>query len=307
MGLTGALIERRDLVAFADEVGGSDAVAVEGSRTRWTAGGEPHAGVRLVRAPSGVSAYLPEEMVVCVGAGTTVAELTSVLAASGQRSALPERGGTVGGAIAVGEQHLDVLGRGSLRASVLEVRYASAEGRLVRGGGPTVKNVTGYDLPRLVTGSLGTLGLIAEVILRTNPVPTTSTWWRAEEADPFEVFQVLLRPSSVWWDGNVTWVHLEGHAGDVAAQARALTRFASFTEVDGRPSLPPHRWSLEPSALRELQGRFVASIGVGLVFRDEPQPQRSPDATSLVVAAQVKREFDPNGRLNPGRDPARRP
>ncbi|NBP52410.1 MAG: FAD-binding protein, partial [Actinobacteria bacterium] len=134
VGLTGALAKRRDLVAFADEVGADGPVAVEGSRTRWSAGGEAAPGVRLVRAPSGVADYLPEEMVVCVGAGTTVAELASVLASRGQRCALPERGGTVGGAIAVGEQHLDVLARGSLRASVLEVRYVSSEGRLVRGG-----------------------------------------------------------------------------------------------------------------------------------------------------------------------------
>jgi len=306
MGLTGALTERRDLVAFAGEVGADGAVAVEGSRTRWSVGGEPEPGVRHVRAPSGVSAYLPEEMVVCVGAGTTVAELSAVLASSGQRCALPDRGGTVGGAIAVGEQHLDVLGRGSLRASVLEVRYVSSEGRLVRGGGPTVKNVTGYDLPRLMTGALGTLGLLAEVILRTNPVPAASAWLRADGADPFDAFDALLHPSAVLWDGASTWVHLEGHPGDVAAQAAVLSRIAATTGVDGPPTLPAHRWSLEPSALRNLTGRFVASVGTGLVFRDEPQPPRPPDAASLGVAARMKREFDPTGRLNPGRDPARR-
>lgn len=306
MGLTGALAERRALAAFADEVGAEGLVAVEGSRTRWTAGGDPFPGVRLVRAPSGVSAYLPEEMVVCVGAGTTVADLSSELAARGQRCALPERGGTVGGAIAVGEQHVDGLGRGSMRASVLEVRYVSAEGRLVRGGGPTVKNVTGYDLPRLLTGSLGTLGLLAEVILRTNPIPAASTWLRADGADPFAAFDALLRPSAVLWDGAATWVHLEGHTGDVSAQARALSRLAPFAEVDGPPSLPPHRWSLEPGAVRGLRGRFVASVGVGLVFRDDPQPPRVPDAASREVAARMKHEFDPAGRLNPGRDPARR-
>lgn len=306
MGLTGGLTERRDLVAFADEVGGSGPVAVEGSRTRWSAGGAPQPGVRLVRAPSGVSAYLPEEMVVCVGAGTSVAELSAELSARGQRCALPERGGTVGGAIAVGEQHLDVLARGSLRSSVLEVRYVSSEGRLVRGGGPTVKNVTGYDLPRLMAGSLGTLGLLAEVILRTNPLPAASTWLRADGADPFAAFESLLKPAAVLWDGTSTWVHLEGHAGDVAAQAAVASRLAPFAEVDGPPALPPHRWSLEPGALRGLRGRFVASVGVGLVFREEPQPPVAPDAASRTVAERMKQEFDPTGRLNPGRDPARR-
>ena len=106
-------------------------------------------------------------MVVTVRAGTTVAELHETLAAAGQTSALPDRGGTVGGAVAVGENRLDRLGRGSARRR-LQVRYVSAEGEIVTGGGPVVKNVSGFNLPKLIVGSLGTLGLIAEVVLRTN-------------------------------------------------------------------------------------------------------------------------------------------
>ena len=97
-------------------------------------------------------------MTVRVRTGTTVEELHTELAARGQRTPLVERGGTVGGALAVGENDIFVLGRGTLRASVLQVRYVSAEGRIVNGGGPTVKNVTGFDLPRLMVGALGTFG-----------------------------------------------------------------------------------------------------------------------------------------------------
>ena len=73
--------------------------------------------------------------------------------------------------LAVGHSGIRRLGWGPVRDTVLEVRYVSADGRLIKGGGPTVKNVSGYDLPRLFVGSLGTLGIIAEVVLRTRPVP----------------------------------------------------------------------------------------------------------------------------------------
>ncbi len=298
------------LVAFAAEVGNEGAVAVDGARTRWGVGGEPAPGTRLARAPSGIVAYQPEEMTVCVRAGTSVAELSAALAARGQRCALPERGGTVGGAVAVGENHLDVLGRGTVRASVLEVRYVSAEGRLIRAGGPTVKNVTGFDLPRILTGSLGTLGLFAELILRTNPIPAATVWVVAEGADPFTTRDHLVGSSTVLWDGARTWVGIEGHAPDVTAQLIALKRVGHFTETDGPPPLPPQRWSLTPADVRTLAGHdtgaFVASIGVGVVHAERPQPPRTLPLLVAELAARLKANFDPTGRLNPGRDPGRR-
>src|SRR5271156_5905283 len=100
---------------FAEVVGESDRVAVEGGRTRWSAGGALEEGGRLVRAPSGVIEYRPEEMIVRLRAGTTVRDLDQALREGGQRSALPDRGGTVGGALAVGENHLEALGRGTVR------------------------------------------------------------------------------------------------------------------------------------------------------------------------------------------------
>ena len=93
-------------------------------------------------------------MTVTVRAGTTTTELTAALTEAGQRCALPERGGTVGGSVVIGENHPEVLGRGWLTSSVLQVTYISSEGKLIRGGGPTVKNVSGFDLPRLIVGSL---------------------------------------------------------------------------------------------------------------------------------------------------------
>jgi FAD/FMN-containing dehydrogenase len=292
---------------FASEIGDSDPVAVEGGRTRWEAGGTLAVGTRLVTAPGGILEHQPEEMTVRVRCGLTVAELHAELAARGQRTALPARGGTVGGAIAVGENDVSVLGRGRVRDAVLQIRYVSAEGRLVTGGGPTVKNVSGFDLPRLLVGSLGTLGLIAEVVLRTNPVPVSSLWLESAEAEPFAVLDAIYKASAVLWDGTRTWVQLEGHAIDVAAQRAFLDKLGAWEEVAGPPDLAPHRWSLQHAELRNLDatsiGPFVASLGVGTVFASRPQPRTHLPPALLALSGRMKMQFDPAGRLNPGRYP----
>ncbi len=301
------------LDAFAHEVGDDGPVAVVGGKTRWGTGGPVDERVRLVRAPLGIVEYIPEEMIVTVRAGTTVAELHAELAARGQRTALPQRSdtATVGGAFAVGQNDVAMLGRGTIRSALLQVRYVSAEGRMITGGGPTVKNVTGFDLPRLMVGALGTLGLLAEVIIRTNPIPAASVWLRSDDADPFGARDAVLAPSVVLWDGTSTWVQLEGHPPDVEAETRALATVASFAETDGPPPLPPQRWSLSPAELRHLgdrpaapdTGSFVAGIGTGLVFAQRPQPPRTIDPVIAGVSARMKQHFDPTGRLNPGRTP----
>ncbi|MDH3295232.1 MAG: FAD-binding protein [Acidimicrobiia bacterium] len=298
------------LETFAAEIEGSDRITIVGHRTRWDVGGPLDGRCREVHAPKGIVAYIPEEMTVTVRAGTAVAGLSEALAERGQRCALPERGGTVGGAVAVGENDLLTLGKGRLRDSVLQVRYVSAEGQLVTGGGPTVKNVTGFDLPRLMTGALGTLGFLAEVILRTNPMPATSVWFVSDDADPFAAFDALLHPSAVLWNGTRTWVLLEGHRVDVLAEAQSLGAAGRFEETGEPPDPPPHRWSLTPADLRTLPevgvaGRFVASVGVGTVFADHRQPARSLDPAVVALTGSIKEQFDPTGRLNPGRLPGR--
>lgn len=293
------------VAAFAAEIGDVGPVTVEGARTRWEIGGSLADETRLVRAPAGIVSYQPAEMTVRVRAGTTVEALHRELAEAGQRTPLPERGGTVGGAVMVGENGPFVLGRGPLRNAVLQVGYVSAEGRVISGGGPTVKNVSGFDLPRLLTGSLGTLGLLGETILRTNPIPPVSRWLSSNDADPFGVFDALLRPGGVFHDGATTTVLLEGHGVDVDAVHATLDRLGTFVEAPGLPDLPAHRWSLAPAALRTIDavqcGAYVAAIGVGTVFAEHAQPARSVDAASSVVAARMKEGFDPTGRLNPGR------
>lgn len=293
------------LQEFAAEVGVDGPVAVAGGRTRWGIGGPLRDDARVLSAPSGIVAYSASEMTIQVRAGTSVAELDAELASHGQRTALPDRGGTIGGAVAVGENPIDVMARGRLRDAVLQVRYVGADGRLVTGGGPVVKNVTGYNLPKLMTGSLGTLGLFVEFVLRTNPVPPASRWLAADNVDPSAVLERLYRPAEVRWDGTTTWVLLEGHGPDIDAETTVLAGLGGFVEVDGPPSLPPHRWSLTPAealGFPDAQaGPTMVAVGIGLAWADVAQPARALSPGVEAVSARLKQNFDPQGRLNPGR------
>jgi glycolate dehydrogenase FAD-binding subunit len=290
-----------DLKAFAAEVGTDGPVTVVGGRTQWGVGGAVDATAREVRAPAGIVEYEPAEMTVRCGAGITVSELDAALGEHGQAVALPSGpGATVGGVLAVGHNGLRALGWGPVRDVLLEARYVSADGRVIKAGGPTVKNVSGFDLCRVLVGSLGTLGLLAQVVLRCRPLPPVSRWV-AGETDPFALFERLYRPSSILWDGTTTWALLEGHPADVDDQARV----AGLAEVDGPPPLPAGgRLSMRPSELRSLTGRFVAQIGVGIVHTGDAAPPRPPDPEVAELNRRVKAAFDPRGRLNPGRQAA---
>lgn len=282
-----------DLTGFADVVGCDDPVTIAGTASR----GGPVPGVRRVDAPTGIDWFRPDEMTVCCGAGTLVAELDEALVAAGQSVAIPPYG-SVGGALADGRSGIRRLGYGPLRDTLLQARYISATGAVVKAGGPTVKNVSGFDLCRLLVGSRGTLGFLGEVILRTRPRARFEQWF-ATEADPYETVGRLYRPTSVLWDGTTTWVLLEGDERDVLAAATAT----GLEPVSGPPELPGGgRWSLAPSEIPALSGTFVAEIGVGVVHRDEPAPAPSVNDDVRALHRRIKANFDPTGRLNPGLD-----
>lgn len=303
---------------FADLVGRDDPVCAVGGRTQWSLGGLPTPGTREVVAPQGVVAHEPAEMVVRVRAATTVSQLSSVLAQSGQMVPLdaerPEQA-TIGGVLAAGLSGRRRLRYGPVRDTLLEAHFVSAAGRLVKAGGPVVKNVSGYDLCRLLVGSLGTLGILAEVVLRCQPVPARSQWYRVPDADPFDLAARLYRASAILWDGEVTSVLLEGDPGDVADQARSVLG-SGATEADGPPDRrPSRRLSLGAGQIRRLgraeaAGAWLAEVGVGTVHADEPErvasalgidwpPRPAPGVAELNLA--VKARFDPGSRLNPGR------
>jgi FAD/FMN-containing dehydrogenase len=284
-----------DLGEFAEEVGSDGPVTIAGLSTR----GGPVEGVRVVMAPAGIDWVRPEEMTVQCGAGVPLDALDEALAEHGQAVAIPPTG-TVGGALAVGRSGIRRLGYGPIRDAVLQARYVSCDGTVVKAGGPTVKNVSGFDLCRLLVGSRGTIGFIGEVILRTRPRATFEQWYVAH-TDPFDLFPKLYRPTSVLWDGTSVWVLLEGHRDDVVAQAAAL----GLRDADPPDDLPAGgRWSVAPASLPSLRGsgRFVAEIGIGVVHHESPAPHVAVDPTIVELHRRIKHEFDPRGRLNPGVD-----
>lgn len=294
-----------EVTSFARDVGEHDPVTVVGARTHWGFGGEADAGAREVRAPAGVWEHEPSELTVRCGAGTPVAELARHLAPSGQMVPLDpaDDTATVGGVLACGFSGHRRLRYGHVRDLVLQTRHVDASAKVVTAGGPTVKNVSGYDLPRLLVGSFGTLGFMAEVILRTLPIPA-ATQWLVADADPFAAFDLLYRPSSILWDGTRTWILLEGDPADVAAEAGKL-KPAGFAPCSGPPMIPPAgRESLAPADLRVLAGtpgRWIAEVGVGLVHRAEPVPPASVPPANAALMADLKHRLDPQNRLNPGR------
>ena len=124
-----------------------------------------------------ITEYEPADLTVTAQAGVTVAQLQAVLAQHGQCLPLdiaqPERQ-TLGGVIAARANSLRRFSNGSVRDMLLGVSVINGRGEVVKGGGKVVKNVAGYDLPKLYCGSLGTLGLITEATFRVSPLPEAS-------------------------------------------------------------------------------------------------------------------------------------
>jgi glycolate oxidase FAD binding subunit len=134
-------------------------------------------------ALSGVTLYEPEELVLSAGAGTPIAEIEALVDSKGQQLAFepvdlgPLLGvadrGTIGGAIAAGLAGPRRIKAGSARDHFLGATAVSGRGETFRTGGRVVKNVTGYDLCKLLAGSFGTLAAMTEVTIKVLPKPET--------------------------------------------------------------------------------------------------------------------------------------
>src|SRR5262249_59784978 len=192
----------------------------------------------------------------------TVAELEGVRAAAGQHCPIDARdaAATVGGVLAVGLSGPRRLRYGPLRNRLLEVHFVTADGRRIKGGGRTVKNVSGYDVARLLVGSFGTLGVIVQVTLRCEPRAAQSQWLVC--ATPAcDAAARAFRASSVLTDGSQTHVLVEGHARDVDATATAI----DATPIDRPAPWPagPHRGriSVPPGAV-DAVGRRLGDDGI---------------------------------------------
>ncbi len=292
-----------DLEDFRESVGESDPVAVVGGRTHWTIGGNPTDDTRLICAPVGIDSFDPSEMTVSVKAGTKLKYLNAELSGYGQEVCLegsPET--TVGGALMTGTDGIRRNLIGSIRETLLQAEYVDAKGKLIKAGGPTVKNVTGYDLCRLLVGSLGTLGLVGRVILRTRPQSEKSVWLQGG-LQPEEARHVCFQPASLLWNGKETFIQLEGHGIDVDSEVLKLKNLGYEEMGKECPiSIPRFRHKFV-NGMRFNSG--IVDVYSSIIYKSEEaaEPQHSKEVVRLGNT--VRKMFDPSGRLNPGRDPYR--
>ncbi|OHC64256.1 MAG: glycolate oxidase subunit GlcE [Rhodocyclales bacterium RIFCSPLOWO2_02_FULL_63_24] len=221
--------------------------------------GGPLSGEILdTRGYSGIVGYEPTELVITARAGTPLVEIESALATRRQVIACepPQfgAGATIGGTVAAGLSGPRRATAGSLRDFVLGVKLMDGEGRELNFGGQVMKNVAGFDVSRLVTGSLGTLGLILEVSLKVLPQPLAETTLRFEMPQNQALAamnrwagQPLPLAASCWQDGVLT-LRLCGAKAAVLAACEKLGG-ERVAESDAASF-----WA----ALREQAGEFFA-------------------------------------------------
>ena len=227
--------------ALAEIVRGANSpLSVRGGGTRHVAGpGEP----LTVAGLSGISLYEPGALTLVARAGTPIEEVEAALAAEGQalpfepmdhRPLLGSQGTpTIGGAVAMNVSGPRRVQAGACRDSLIGVRFVDGTGAIVKNGGRVMKNVTGYDLVKLMAGACGRLGILSEVAFKVLPAATAATTLRLESLSvaeavramsaalrsPFEVSAAAHDPQA-----GATWLRLEGLEGSVAYRAGELAR-----------------------------------------------------------------------------------
>ena len=202
-----------------------------GGNTKTFYGEAPQGEPLDVRGLAGISSYEPSELVVTARAGTPLAELEAALAAQGQ--CLPfepprfSAGGTVGGMVAAGLAGPSRAAVGSVRDHLLGATLLDGRGQVLSFGGQVMKNVAGYDVSRLLAGSMGVLGVICEVSIKVLPLPVASATLRFELDEATALRQLntwggqpLPINASAWWSGALV-LRLSGAAAAVQA---AVTR-----------------------------------------------------------------------------------
>jgi glycolate oxidase FAD binding subunit len=219
------------------------AVCFEGGGTALDFGYPPERCDALVRTlrMTRVLDYAPADMTVTVECGVTLAALQAQLTPHGQRLALdppsPERA-TIGGILACNASGPLRARYGTARDLVLGVALVRADGTPIRGGGKVVKNVAGFDMPKLAIGSLGSLGLILSATFRLHPLPAqrravgarvegaagVRALVRAMLAEQLEPASVVAAPCEHGYDVEVAF---EGFAPGCDEQADAFARIAT--------------------------------------------------------------------------------
>jgi glycolate dehydrogenase FAD-binding subunit len=275
---------------------GDLAVIVRGRGTKLSWGAAPRRA-DLILDLSGMSEvieYTPGDLVAIVQPGLPLRTLQARLAEKGQRFALddPTGGGTVGGAIVANSSGPRRLRFGSARDLVIGVTTVLADGTVAKAGGKVVKNVAGYDLMKLMIGSLGTLAVVTEVALRLHPLPDATRVVTFEIPDAAAAQAAVLRvlheqgaPAAVELDWNSRRVHVLFEGAPDAAEQRAIACAAGFPgasvgtwwpdRLDRYPAGPimlkttfvPNGLSDVLAALDQLPGaRIQGQAGSGVLY-----------------------------------------
>ncbi|RJP27067.1 MAG: FAD-binding protein [Candidatus Omnitrophota bacterium] len=152
----------------------------------------------------GIKEYEPNEFTFTALAGTTLAEIDALLAAQGQYlpfdPILMQAGATLGGAVASGLNGSCRLRYGGIRDFLLGVCFVDGTGALIKGGGRVVKNAAGFDLPKLMVGSLGRLGVLTELTLKVFPRPNARLTLRVTCSDLTDAVNKLYQSASSTWE-----------------------------------------------------------------------------------------------------------
>ena len=195
--------------------------------------GRPVTGAVLhVAGHSGIVRYDPAELVITARGGTPLAEMEEALAAKGQHLPFEPpafgRAATIGGTVAAGLAGPSRHAAGPVRDFVLGTRVLTGDGRVLRFGGEVMKNVAGYDLSRLMAGSLGILGVLLDVSIKVLPLaPSTRTLELGmEQGEALQRMQRLARTglpvtASAWLNGH-WYVRLEGSPQALNAAAAQI-------------------------------------------------------------------------------------
>lgn len=275
---------------------------------------------------SGVIAYEPEELILEVGAATSLADVDALIGAKGQQLAFepPDWSaligssgpGTIGGLVACNLSGSRRLKAGALRDHILGLRGVTGAGDVFKAGARVVKNVTGYDLPKLVTGSHGTLAAVTAVILKVLPQPETEetvVLTGLDDAGAVTAMSLAMQSpcevsAAAYVPGEGVFLRLEGIAPSVAYRRDALAKLLK-TPVEimaakssgakwkairdaalfaDRPTHPLWRLSVTPShapvIIRVLKDRldirYLFDWAGGLVWVEVP-PEQDASASLL--------------------------
>lgn len=215
---------------------GGQRLHIRGGGTKDWYGEAPTGGTTPVldtRGHAGIVAYDPSELVVTARCGTPLAELEATLAANGQMLACEPPhfgpGATIGGCVAAGLSGPRRASAGSIRDFVLGAKLLNGRGQHLAFGGQVIKNVAGYDVSRLLAGSLGILGVITEVSLKVVPMPVAEATLRFDGIAQHEALERLNRwagqplpVSASAWADDTLHLRLSGAAAAIRAARHAL-------------------------------------------------------------------------------------